>query len=374
MVRAGWALWSLFALCGPGYAEPVLLSEAGSERATTGPGANIVTHDGKTHIVWQDSDAKGYWAKVRTLDRATGVWSPAVALGPGYDNHARPCIAIDSKGHLHVVIGGHNTMMYYCRSVKPNDSSAWTKREPVDDGTYPMLTCGPDDILVLAARPKNHAGVNLYVRAADQKRWETRERVLQRNAKYSGYAGYNVALAWGPDRVLHFAADVYEGRGYTDHRGTHQAIVYMLSPDLGKTWKKADGSALAQQIEPEKMDVLARIDVGVTGPAQPALLRNGGVAVDPRGRPYLYFTEVQDGVGRPRLVTPEKSGGWRDLPLADAVKTHWPDYHAPGARGHLSITAGDVLHVLVEFSEVPPKDSKPERFERPVGLERFAPT
>jgi hypothetical protein len=172
--KSAGVLWVLFSLCGLGQAEPVLLSELGSERSTTGPGNNIVTHDGKTHAVWQESDAKGYWAKIRTLDRATGKWSAAVTLGPGFDNHARPCIAVDSKGNLHVVIGGHNTMMFYCRSIKPNDSSAWTKREPIDNGTYPMLVCGPDDTLVLGARNKGHGGVNLYVRGPDQERWETR--------------------------------------------------------------------------------------------------------------------------------------------------------------------------------------------------------
>lgn len=367
MRLVGFTLLGFLSACGPGRAESVLLSETGSERATTGPGNNIVTHEGKAHVVWQESDQKGYWARVRTLDRAAETWSPAVTLGPGYDNHARPCIAVDSKGHLHVVIGGHNTMMHYCRSAKPNDSTAWTKLEPVDSGTYPMLVCGPDDTLVLGARIKGAGGVNLYVRGAGRKNWETRALVLQRNARYSGYAGYNVALAWGPDRSLHFAADVYEGRGYTDHRGTHQAIVYMVSPDFGKTWTKADGTALAAHVDPEKMDVLARVDVGVTGPAQTALLRNGGLAVDSQGRPYVYFTETKDGRGRPRLLTADK-GVWRDLPLADAVNSRWPEHEVPGARGHFTVAPGNVLHVLIEFSAIPPKDGRPERYERKIGI------
>jgi hypothetical protein len=161
---------------------------------------------------------------------------------------------------------------------------------------------------------------------------------------------------------------VYEGRGYTDHRGTHQAVVYMVSLDLGKTWKKADGSTLPPQANPEKMDVLARVDVGVTGPAQVALLRNGGLAVDSKGRPYIYFTENKDGIGKPRLATSDPGGGWRDLPLADAVKARWPDYQVLGARGHFTIASSDVFHVMVEFSAVPPKGRKTDRFDRTIGV------
>ncbi|MDQ3623543.1 MAG: BNR repeat-containing protein [Verrucomicrobiota bacterium] len=366
--RAGWILLVLLSIFGVGRAEPVLLSEFGSERSTTGPGNNIVTREGKTHVVWQDADANGYWSRIRTLNRGTGTWAPVVTLGLGVDNHARPCLAIDSTGHLHMVIGGHNTMMYYRRSVRPNDASAWTKPEPVDAGAYPMLVCGSGDALVLGARPKTHDGVNLYVRGRNQRQWEKREQVLKRNAKYSGYAGYNVALAWGADGSLHFAADVYEGRGYTTHRGTHQAIVYMVSHDLGRAWQKADGSALPPQPNPGQMDVLARHDVGVTGPAQFALLRNGGLGVNSNGRPYVYFTDNKDGVGRPRLATVDESRVWHDVPLADAFRLRWPSYQVPGARGHLNVDSDDVLHVLIEFSQVLPEGTKTDRFERRIGL------
>jgi hypothetical protein len=361
----------LVGLCTIGHlvsAEPFVLSEVGSERATTGPGNNIVTVGDRTHVVWQDSEAKGYVNRIRTLDRATGQWSPAVTLGPGVDNHARPTITVDSQGYLHVVLGGHNTMMYHRRSTEPNDATKWTKPQPIDLGTYPMLVCGPDDSLVLAARPKTHGGVNLYVREKDAEKWETRELVLRRNKKYSGYAGYNVALAWGADGMLHFAADVYEGRGSDKNRGTHQAIVYMRSRDLGRTWTKADGTTLAEHVDPTEPDVLARIDVGVTGPAQGARLRNGGVIVDSQGRPIVYFTErPDDGIGRARLVRYE-AGAWHDLPLGEAFAAKWPNHEALGARGHLSLAADDTLSVLIEFAPVPPPGKTYARFERTLGV------
>ena len=82
-------------------AKQVLLSSIGSERATQGNGNKIVTFRGKTHVVWQDADAKGYFARVRTLDHKTGKWSPTYTLGKGRDNHARPtknCLQILGRG------------------------------------------------------------------------------------------------------------------------------------------------------------------------------------------------------------------------------------------------------------------------------------
>lgn len=350
--------------------EPQLISEIGSERATTGPGNNIVTRDGRTHIVWQDADRPGrmgYTNRVRTYDHATGAWTKPYTLGPGIDNHARPTITIDSQGYLHVVLSGHNSMMYYRRSVDPNNASNWTKSEPIDNGTYPMLVCGPGDVLVCTARPAAHSGVNLYVKKSGDAAWTKRESILHRNKKYNGYAGYNGAMFWGPDGVLHFSADVYEGIGYTEHRGTHQSIVYMKSADLGQTWTKADGTALPEKIDPTRPDVLAEIDVGARGPAQVPRLRNGGVVVDSKNRPYVYFTEAENAVGRPRLVTLEQ-GAWIDLPLAEAFGKQWPEGNVLGARGHLTIDANDVLHVLVEFSEKSPPGETIARFSRKIGI------
>jgi hypothetical protein len=351
-------------------AEPALISEIGSERATTGPGNNIVTHDGKTHVVWQDAEKpgkNGYVNRIRTLDRKSGKWSPPVTLGLGVDNHARPTIAIDSRGRLHVVLSGHNTPMIYRRSVRPNDATEWTKPESIDDGTYPMLVCGTDDVLIVASRPKTHSGVNLYLKKNDDAAWKPRPLILRRNAKYNGYAGYNVSLAWGTDGMLHLSADVFEGTGYSKNRGTHQSIVYMQSRDLGTSWTKADGTSLPEKIDPTEPDVLAEIDLGPKGPAQPARLRNGGVAVDTKNRPFVYFTEAENNIGRARLMTLGDKNQWQDLPLAEAFEKQWPAATVVGARGHLTI-AEDAVHVLVEFSTKIPPGKTVERFSRNIGV------
>ena len=116
----------------PGMAEAVAkahrekISTIGSERATSGYGNKIVTAGGKTRIVWQDATKEGYFARVRSLDHETGNWSATYTLGAGRDNHSRPTIVVDSKGDLHVIIGGHHTGLQYRRSLRPGDASEWT--------------------------------------------------------------------------------------------------------------------------------------------------------------------------------------------------------------------------------------------------------
>ena len=136
--QVGFAL--LLTICGSraGLAvEPFLVSEIGSERATSTFGNKLVTYGEKTHVVWQDatSPVREYLNEVRTLDHGTGQWSETVTLGTGVDNHARPVITVDHEGYLHAILGGHNSPVTYRWSVRPNDSSEWTAPETVGSGT-----------------------------------------------------------------------------------------------------------------------------------------------------------------------------------------------------------------------------------------------
>ena len=133
-----------------------LISQIGSERATSGCAGNkIVTHEGKTHVVWQDVTSEGYFNRVCTFDRDTGECSGPFTLNQGRDNHARPIITVDHEGYLQAVMSGHNSPVTYRRSVRPNDASEWTEGEPAGSGTYPVVVCGLDDTLYfkLCGRP-----------------------------------------------------------------------------------------------------------------------------------------------------------------------------------------------------------------------------
>jgi len=78
-----------------------LLSTTGCSAATAHPAANkIVTVDGKTHVGWVDSDDERFQVRIRTLDRATGLWSPKYTVGDAFDNHGGPALAADSAAAI----------------------------------------------------------------------------------------------------------------------------------------------------------------------------------------------------------------------------------------------------------------------------------
>src|SRR3990172_3056638 len=59
-----------------------LLSAQGCGRATGYAETNkIITCGDKTHACWLDSAPEGFRARIRTLDRRTGLWSPTYTLG-----------------------------------------------------------------------------------------------------------------------------------------------------------------------------------------------------------------------------------------------------------------------------------------------------
>lgn len=377
-----------------------LLSPHASERATGGMGNKIVTIGDRTHVVWQDVPKEGYKACVRTLDRTTGRWSETVSLGTGKDNHARPCVAADSDGYIHVLIGGHGSPFQYLRSVRPNDSSEWPKAVVFGRGTYPYLACGAGNVLYLAARG-THEGVDLY-RKEPAGEWEkVLGLMVKREPQYKGYSGYNSVLAWGPGHErLHFACDVYEGYGTYERRGTNQLVVYMASDDGGRTWNRSDGSAIEGERYPKALDVIAVNSRKREQKMPKPVLRLGGMVVDAEGRPYVLYTSDEPERGRAHLVTPAQGGGWEELGLAAALDAEAPGWGALGPRAAFSIRSDGLLQVCLPMAPlkdfgapgepaIKPQDvrylwvetadgGKTYRFREPIpqggGLERNHPT
>lgn len=323
-----------------------LVSEIGSERATQGNGNKIVTVQGKTHIVWQDATDKGYFARVRTLDHASGKWSPTYTLGKGRDNHARPTITVDSKGFLHAIIGGHHTGLQYRRSLKPNDASVWTKAETFGKTTYPVLICGPGDTLYLAGRhDANWKGMDFYAKPPGEK-WQYRGLLVAKQKRYQFYAAYHNALAWEPKhKTLHMSTGFYmglRGDGSRKLRGLHQAIGYMRSDDFGKTWTKADGSPIQLPATTDTIDLIEEgiRDARATNKPK-AGIQHCGIAVDSTNRPFIVYVRHTPQPGRIFLVTPDDQGGWKHLPLQKVIEKHWPGLGS--IHCSVSMTRDDVL-------------------------------
>jgi len=146
--------------------EQVLLSRQAGVAATVGTGNKIITHEGKKHVAWMDKRAGEFISVIKTLDLASGKWSPTYVIGASNDDHGRPALTLDSKGYLHTVYGIHQAVIPYRRSVRPNDASEWTDEATFGGSlSYPTLLCGPDDSLFLSGR-YSWDGVRLFVKPA----------------------------------------------------------------------------------------------------------------------------------------------------------------------------------------------------------------
>ncbi len=349
-------------IASPALAERYLLSTSGSERATSG-GNLIVTHEGRTHVVWQDRQGDRYLGRARTFDHATGELSPVYTLAAGRDNHARPTITIDSHGYLHVILGGHHTPFQYLRSTRPNDASSWTEPRPLAKSTYPVVVCAPDDSLYLTGRhDQNWLGVDFSRRPAAGN-WQRSSLLVKKAPRWNGYAGYANGLVCDRQGGLHLVCDFYEGRDTWKSRGNHQAVCYMKSLDGGESWQRADGQSVKLPARPEGMDTLARDTGDRHEPLPPPeLLSQGNIVVDSGDVPYVLYLSHREQPGAVILATPDKQGRWRQR-VVEELQRAYPDHRPIECRGRFTIGADDTLYALLNLVPLGAgwKDGKPTR-------------
>lgn len=339
-----------------------LISEIGSERATSGAGNKIVTHKGKTHMVWQDATDEGYFNQTRSFDHASGVWSNTFTLNKGVDNHARPVLMIDHQGYLHAIMSGHSSPVMHRQSIRPNDATGWTEAMPAGSGTYPVVACGPDGTLYLTLRASDQwNGVDLYRKAPDGP-WTFADKLIVRDEQYPGYAGYQNGIGWAPDGTMHMVFDFYESIHTWEARGIHQAVCAMQSKDGGRSWRKADGTPIELPARPEGMDILVR-DTNVRyGPLPPpVLLAQGCIAVDSDGTPHIFYINHMNKPGE--LIHAYTGGGqWNQRPV-DTLEKAYPGMRLTHCRGALTIAEDDTLYALLELVPLDDRwlDGKPTR-------------
>ena len=324
------------------------ISTIGSERATSGGGNKIATYDGKTHVVWQDATAEGYFNRVRTLDHATGEWSDPITLNKGVDNHARPVLTVDHEGYLHAVLSGHNSPVTHRRSAKPNDSNEWLPPVVIGNGTYPVIVCGREGSLYVIMRSaKRWNGVDLYVKRPSEG-WKMLCKLVKRRDDLPGYAAFHGGLAVGPDGTLHCVVDFYEGKGVMDQRGLHQAVCYLRSRDHGTTWEKADGTAIALPARPGGLDILAQtLEEERHEPMPPPeVLAQGCIVTDAWAAPHvLYVSHLQE-PGQVLHAWPDAAGRWQRQPIGVAPEV-FPNHRPTGCRGALTTDAAGNLYALL---------------------------
>ena len=297
-----------------------LLSTQGCGRATGYAEANrIITLNGKTHVAWLDSPTEGFRVKIATLDHHSGQWSPTYTVGKAKDNHGGPALTIDSKGYLHILYFTHHDPFRYRRSKRPNDASEWGDEIQFGEQlTYPTLICGPDDTLYFSARRsfRDRPWIVELWEKKPNRNWNRVGPIL--SSRHKGYAHFQESLAWGPDRrTIHLGCRFHE-KSDKDSYGRLQTVAYMKSDDLGRTWKRSDGSKIMGTITPDNIEVL---DVG--GEDIQRGLRAGCLAVSPTGQPNLMYSAVANFKGESWIATPDGLGQWKRIRLNDHLPPEW---------------------------------------------------
>lgn len=324
------------------FSKRFLLSVDGCGRATGYAEANkIVTRDGKTHVAWLDSVEEGFRVRVRTLDHASGDWSPPVTVGEGYDNHGGPALTMDAEGYLHIAYYPHHHPMRYRRSVKPNDASEWTEVEEFGARTtYPTLVCGKEGTLYCACRESGDGPwhSNLYVKKPGGT-WEGPRSIMV--SQQGGYSHFMEALAWGPDQqTLHLSTRIYSGKPGRGH-----TVGYMRSHDGGETWENSRGEAIALPATADTIDVVAS-----AGEDEGAGLRAGSIAVDGNNVPCILYSDYDGKPTEAWLARPDGEGGWEKRPLLPHLPEKLAGYGllTPGVVSigqdglfHIALTAVD---------------------------------
>lgn len=319
------------------------LSDNGCGRATGySLSHKIVTVEDKTHVAWLDSVAgEGFRVRVRTLNRASGQWSPSHSIGAAVDNHGGPALTVDSQGFLHILYYPHGNPFYYRKSKYPNDASSWEPEIQFGEGlTYPTFLCGPDDTLYLTCR-------NTSTKVGQLELWTKRpgsdwahERVLAK-VRYSGYAAFSEQICMDPSSyMLHMALRFHE-HSDRDAYGRLQRIAYMQSPDFGKTWQRSDGRKLELPVTSETIETLSTggVEFG-------RIMQVGGISLDSDGTPHLVYS-VREGLrSETFLAVLHRPGHWDQKSLASLLPERVRDVSLSNpagvtfaSRGKMTITA-----------------------------------
>jgi hypothetical protein len=244
------------------FSEPVRISELCiGISAHSGIPSSVVARDGKVHIAWGEAtdpeeDVPGVPTYVVTFDRATGKTGKPALIGygpPANDVHNSPCITMDSRGYLHVLIGTHGRTFRYARSLEPgNAGGGWTEAEEIGPGlrqTYVGLVCGPDDTLHCVFRlwrddgvyfPEGYCATLAYMQKRPGEAWsDARPLVI---AAFSDYSIFYHRLTIDRTGKLFLSYDYWSTYWFyrNDHRGNRRAL--MMSGDNGDTWRLVSSS------------------------------------------------------------------------------------------------------------------------------------
>ncbi len=219
------------------------LSTTGSTRGTAYTMSNkILTHEGKTHVVWLDQIHKTYAC---THSHKNRRWSAPVFVGDGDDNHAGAALTMDSEGYLHLIFGPHHNPIQHAVSAKPNSTAKWLQQPSFGgiNATYPSMVCDKDDTLHVCYRgafERERPRGLMYQRKPKDGEWTDPVKLVNPEGPQA-YTQFENALYLSPDGNLFLSYHIVRATepDHTQVRGMGFGV--MCSKDGGHSWTSLSG-------------------------------------------------------------------------------------------------------------------------------------
>ena len=312
--------------------EAILLSRTGSDRATGYVMSNkIVRHAGSWYVTWLESDRQIAWARV-----AGGEMPRLCMLGQGIDNHCGAAIALDGRGGVHCVLGGHHSPLLYRHLPSLAGPKGWgPAQEVAPDGTYPGIAADLNGTLHLTYRCMNQGPWTLNYRRRERSGKWSDIRPLVTAAK-RGYVYWTNSSMVGTDNDLHLTFGVSIAR---PDGSIHLGAAHLLSNDGGHRWTQLGGDPLEtpvpaeslQRIESDSFDPdrrlpPERIEGSPPGPTNFNYLQIhlSNLVLDAVDRPNVILHNGLNGTAA--LYTGSRSGSWTKCDLTETVQQKLPGW------------------------------------------------
>lgn len=213
------------------------------------------------------------------------------------DDHNIIAIGIDRHGRLHLAYGMHNAPLAYAISATSVTGQTFapggalrfvhammigTQEKAV---TYPEFFHAPDGSLMFAYRDGGKGGGsgngNEYINRFDEgkTRWRRIANPMVDGISTSMNAYLN-AFVFDASGTLHASWTIRE----TPHWQSNHDVYLVSSPDGGKSWIGADGTALGATVTRQKADAHAKI---LSLPQGSSLINQTDMAMDAAGKPMI---------------------------------------------------------------------------------------
>ncbi len=323
--------------------EPILLSSAGSDRATAYNFSNkVLRHRDHLLVSWLEAPAtKGGSTRIQLglCDASTGQLKETQTLGEGIDNHCGASMLTDADDRVHLFVGAHHGDFQHRWSDDPADATSWSTPEPITGShSYPAVSMDAEGTLHLvyleSYRGPTETWQLVHVRKPAGGDWSA--PMLLAKCPVPGYSHFMHSLSIGPTGTLHVTLQFHYAVSGSARQGKTKMATHIRSDDDGDHWT-SEGQACALPVTIENaLPFASCID------DDEASIRIGTHVVDADDQPWLYCAMSESPLG---VMWRRTATGWQSIGLDAAL----PDLNF-AFQGRSTATSRDVqghIHLLI---------------------------